>query len=194
MSETPREFPLIAALTGTQRACGTGPIRQNMVGSYDPLVSYHVFLFRFLNGLGLAVGLVACSSHAPQPTPPHSIAVGHYRGVPPSAVTPSAVPTPQEPPGVPAGGVAAAWRNGRLELAIWGSGSCPAVPTGVKARGQHAIEVTISEDYGNGPCTADLGPTTSIIDVPDEIAEADPLTVTVRGKNRRPVTIDLPRQ
>jgi hypothetical protein len=109
--------------------------------------------------------------------------VTHYRGVPPGTAT--ARPLPRS-------GVNATWRDGRLEITTWGSGSCPGVPTRVRVRGQHAVEVTISADY-SGACTADLGPTTSVIEVPPGIAATGPLTVTVRGADRSPVAIPVPR-
>jgi hypothetical protein len=131
-------------------------------------------------GAVAATGVAGCSSGTDGPK---SIAVTHYRGLPPRAV-------PTLPP--PPSGVSATWRGGRLHITTWGSGSCPAVPTRARARGAHAVEVTISADYG-GVCTADLGPTTSVIEVPDGIAAAGPLTVTMRGGDRNPVTVTVPR-
>ncbi|HEU5155694.1 MAG TPA: hypothetical protein VFU43_01775 [Streptosporangiaceae bacterium] len=131
--------------------------------------------------LAVAAGLVLAVGCSPGTTSPKSIAVTHYRGLPPG-VAPAQLST----------GVNAVWRAGRLEITTWGSGSCPGVPTGLRARGAHALEVTISDDY-SGACTADLAPTTSVIEVPDGIASAGPLAVTVRGKGRSPINITVPR-
>jgi hypothetical protein len=137
-------------------------------------------MFRVL-AAGLAVaGMAGCSS---SPAGPKSIAVTHYRGLPSGA-------TPAGP--FPAIGVNAAWRAGRLDITTWGSGSCPGVPTRARARGAHAVEVTISADY-SGACTADMAPTTSVVELPGGIAAAGPLTVLVRGKDRSLVTITVPR-
>jgi hypothetical protein len=132
-----------------------------------------------LAATGMA-GIAGCSSG---PSGPKSIAVTHYRGLPPGA-------TPPRP--FPSLGVDAGWRAGRLDVTTWGSGSCPAVPTRVRARGTHAVEVTISADY-SGACTADMAPTTFVVEPPSGIAAAGPLTVMVRGKERDPVTITVPR-
>ena len=132
---------------------------------------------------GLCVAVAGVSGCSSGPTGPKSIAVTHYRGIPPGAET--ARPLPRT-------GVNAAWRDGRLEITTWGSGSCPGVPTRARARGQHAVEVTISADY-SGVCTTDLSPTTSVIEVPAGIAATGPLTVTMRGDGRGPVVITVPR-
>jgi hypothetical protein len=133
---------------------------------------------------GFAVAVVAgCSGPSSGTTGPKSIAVTHYRGLPPGTA-------PSRP--VPSIGVNATWRDGRLDITTWGSGSCPGVPTRARARGEHAVEVTISADY-NGVCTADMAPTTSVIELPDGLAATGPLSVMVRGKGRGPVTITVPR-
>lgn len=137
-------------------------------------------MFRFL-AAGLAVaGMVGCAAGA---AGPKSIAVTQYRGFPSGA-----------PPARPSASndVSVAWLDGRLDITTWGSGSCPAVPTRLRTRGEHAVEVTISADY-SGACTADLSATTSVVELPSGVAAVGPLTVTVRGKGRHPLTVTLPR-
>jgi hypothetical protein len=42
------------------------------------------------------------------------------------------------------------------------------------------VEVTISNDY-SGACTADISPTTSVLDLPDTITAQADLNVRIRG-------------
>lgn len=62
---------------------------------------------------------------------------------------------------------AAAWVHhwSTIAITVFGSSSCPPVPTRVQADADRGIiTVTISENYA-GPCTADLAPYTSVIEL-----------------------------
>ena len=61
--------------------------------------------------------------------------------------------------------------EGTIHVTTMGSSSCPAVPIDVSVvDGVVVVTVDIESD---GPCTADYGPTTSVIAVPDELKGSD---------------------
>ena len=74
------------------------------------------------------------------------------------------------PPGARGGDEASAvvmMDEGTIHVTTMGSSSCPAVPIDVSVLdGVVVVTVGIESD---GPCTADYGPTTSVIAVPDEL-------------------------
>jgi len=51
----------------------------------------------------------------------------------------------------------------RIALTFWGSGSCPAVPTGANWTGSTTLDVTVSSH--GGACTSDEAATTSVLSV-----------------------------
>jgi hypothetical protein len=120
----------------------------------------------------LATVLVGCSAEHEQP---RSVAASRYPGLP-AGVTPSA-----EPYRVPGdGGPLGRWRDGVLELTVFGSGSCPPTPIRLTATPPDAVEVTFSDDY-DGACTTDLSPTTWVLDLPPSVDGVGTLTVRIRG-------------
>src|SRR6266545_2604361 len=74
-------------------------------------------------------GLVACSRSETRPV---SIASTSYRGMPSDVASP-----PVEP-----GHASAVWRGATIELTLWGSGSCPAVPVALVVRDPSASAAT----------------------------------------------------
>jgi hypothetical protein len=120
----------------------------------------------------LATVLVGCSAGHEQP---RSIAASRYPGLP-TGVTPS--PEPYRVPGD--GGPIGRWRDGQLELTVFGSGSCPPTPVRLTATPPDAVEVSFSNDY-DGACSADLSPTTWVLNLPSSVDGAGMLTVRIRG-------------
>jgi hypothetical protein len=130
--------------------------------------------------LALAAAAVGCGSVSRRPP---SIAATSYPGVPSGA--------PDE--SVRRGATLAVWTDGQLALTTWGSGSCPAVPVALTALDASTVEITVSADYGASPCTADLSPTTSVIDLPDTLTGPGPLTVKVLADGAAPIILQVPR-
>lgn len=83
------------------------------------------------------------------------------------------------PPVDATAGAARATDDGLLYVVTFGSGSCPAVadPTAT-GLGEGAVTVTFP-DLGDGPCTTDWVPATSVVALPDEVAPEGDLTVTI---------------
>lgn len=71
----------------------------------------------------------------------------------------------------------------QLYVTTVGSGSCPTLPTSVHADGAHrvVIHTALVHRSGVNACTADLGPTTSTIDLPARIDSTAQLTVDIDG-------------
>jgi len=117
-------------------------------------------------------GLVACSaSH------PISKAVTTYaRGMPPGVKVFHLMTAAPKP-------IVAREGTDKVYVTTWGSGSCPELPTQVRAEGPHRLVVKTRQHLPKGAtvCTADLGPTTSTIQLPSKIDIAAPITVEVNG-------------
>ena len=130
--------------------------------------------------LALLPVVVGCG---PATKRPESIAASSYAGVP------SGVPAASIGPGA----TSAVWTDGRLELTVYGSGSCPAVPVALSAPDADTVEITVSADYGVVACTADMSPTTWILEPPDAVDDAGTLTVKVYGYGASPVVLQVRR-
>jgi hypothetical protein len=106
----------------------------------------------------------------------------------------SALPTPAAVvsfgSGLPSGianatsGDRAAWGPpGQLLIVTYGSGSCPRLPNVVTGTGPHTVTITtVTYLSSTRPsCTADLGPTTSVVREPANLDETRPVTITIDG-------------
>lgn len=72
-----------------------------------------------------------------------------------------------------------AWAtDGYLVVTTLGSGSCPSIPQ-IEDIGDDTLTLTVTSDY-EGPCTADLGPTTFELPVDQDLAG---YTVDVRSED-----------
>lgn len=111
----------------------------------------------------VVLALAGCSG-------PDSVADRSYAGLPES-VDETDVGASGEP--------VATWIEDDETFAVtmWGSSSCPAVPSSIDTTDSGAVEITFVTD-SSGPCTADLAPTTHEFGVPDDAA-ASPLEVTI---------------
>lgn len=126
---------------------------------------------------GILLGVAACAG-------PPNAADRSYRGVVASpSVTPHASPGPSStasPAPLPGLGTPlAGWvdKPRRFGVTLWGSSSCPAVPTRIEATGSDRVSITFGP-AGEKVCTADLAPTTHEFTVPSR-ADTLPLTVTL---------------
>ena len=119
---------------------------------------------------------------------PPNAADRSYRGMlsTPAAtpVVPSSVPSGAPPgassaPPLALGQPAAAWvdKSRRFGITLWGSSSCPAVPSRVEATAPGQVSIRVEPSAGN-PCTADLAPTSHEFRVPAG-AGTLPLTITL---------------
>ena len=102
------------------------------------------------------------------------MAIARKLGVP-SGMTPSVGPYED-----PAAGVLARWHDAVLEVTVWGSGSCPPTPVRKVDQPPAAVEIAFSNDYGDGPCTADRSPTTGCLTLPRTPGQTT-LSVKIRG-------------
>ncbi|ADG73442.1 conserved hypothetical protein [Cellulomonas flavigena DSM 20109] len=151
-----------------------------------------------LTAAALALAVAGCAGSADPgaqdtPTPP---ATGPSTSTAPedqpdaepdSAPTPApAVATvrPGAPDGVTGEDVAAVAGDDPRELQVvtFGSSTCPVVPTDVTwDAGADVLRITLSgTDEYTRPCTMDLVPTTSVVELPDDAPDASGLTVDLR--------------
>ena len=100
------------------------------------------------------------------------------------------------PPSAPTATTSTAeWAGPRaIYLVTYGSGSCPRIPTQVKAVGQHDVRIDTAEHIakGNDGCTGDLGPTTITVTLPHDTDTAGPLRIDVDGSVTT-LKVDRPR-
>ncbi len=102
---------------------------------------------------------------------PDTIAERVYQGLP-DGVTPATLHGNES-------SIAIIEHDHRLALTLWGSGSCPRLPVSLHALNRHSIEITVDKKT-SGVCTADLGPTTSVIKLdPEEIDTASEVAITL---------------
>jgi hypothetical protein len=72
--------------------------------------------------------------------------------------------------------------GGRLAITIWGSSTCPVVPTELRVTAEagegNAVEAELPEPE-DGPCTADFVPHTTVFWTPVYVSTTEPLEVTI---------------
>ncbi|MGP4031901.1 hypothetical protein [Pseudarthrobacter sp. 1C304] len=131
---------------------------------------------------GLVLGAAGCAGS-------NSVADRTYRGVlAPPSVTPGVPPDPTTtaapaPPGFET--PLAGWvdRPRRFGVTLWGSSSCPAVPTRMEVEARDRVSITF-EPAGQQACTADLAPTSYEFTAPSG-ADTVPLTVVLTDAQGR---------
>ena len=75
----------------------------------------------------------------------------------------------------------AVWAEpGRLYVVTFGSSSCPKLPATVTVGNGNRLGVT-TKPTSDGPCTMDIGPTTSVVDVPPGVDDSRPVEVSIDG-------------
>ncbi len=125
----------------------------------------------------VAVAVAGCGgSSTSGPAATKSIAIETYRGLPPG----------QHLAGLPDGQTVLAVRQGdnRLALTFWGSGSCPLVPVNLGVVNRKELRVTVGgalAGTGHRICTADLGPTTSVVQLDPTTVSPGTLTIDLTG-------------
>lgn len=134
---------------------------------------------RAANALLVAVGLLAmsgCKSSGSSSLDYSGPAIHHFKGLPRAFTT-------HRPLSVGHPGVVWAPKN-RLYVITMGSSSCPELVISIHANGQHHLVVQTGTVFPKGQtaehaCTADLGPTTSLIAVPEAVDLHSAVTVTI---------------
>lgn len=86
-----------------------------------------------------------------------------------------------DPAAVPAGESVAALDGDELDLVLLGSSSCPPVPVQVGTVDQAVVVQVQTDERPGGWCTADLAPTTYVLQVPAPLQSTGPLAVVLRG-------------
>ena len=134
----------------------------------------------------LAVG--ACGSETAAPQEP----------MPDGLLRPAPGPTAPLAPGptfeVPAPPPPVAWAGeNRLAVTTYGSSSCPRGPAGVSAGGEQEVLVAIRPLFPDrDPCTADVAPRRTVVDLPTGISADEPVTVRLRHEDDDEETVVLP--
>lgn len=109
-----------------------------------------------------------------------SAVVRHYRGLPPGVHTTTCGPVSRaQTPCVRWAGADA------IYVVTWGSGSCPRIPRSVSADRPGLVVIRTFELGGDGACTADLGPTTSVVRLPSLVDSSLAVAVRVDGTTTR---------
>lgn len=133
----------------------------------------------------LTVALAACG-----PSAPKSIAIGTSPG------WLSGPDCPQAHSPTAATVCVALKPGGRLAIMLWGSSSCPTVPTWMKVLSPVRIRVVTSDDYGHTACTSDLRSSTYVIKLDTrKVDVTQPLVVEVRlplGRERTVIAAPAP--
>lgn len=76
-------------------------------------------------------------------------------------------------------------------MTLWGSGSCPTVPTAVSTDAPaNRITLTISDAYEDA-CTADLGPYTSIVKLDKDLTANEAVDLILVQENHPDVALRL---
>jgi hypothetical protein len=112
-----------------------------------------------------------------------SAVTGHFKGLPDGV----AVPTGRQDALNPKPW--AVWAGPHsIYVMTWGSGSCPKVPTSVKAAGAHVVVIrTIEHDFfkGDTGCSGDLAVTTSVVRLSSDVHPRAALVVRIDGTTTR---------
>jgi hypothetical protein len=102
----------------------------------------------------------------------------YTKGMPPGVTRPAPTSTDIPNPVV-------AWAGARqLYVTSYGSSSCPSLPSLVQASGSHYLNIKTASNLAPGDnayCTADLGPTTSTINIPDAIDVSSSIIIDIDG-------------
>lgn len=157
--------------------------------------------------LGLVTALGACSSSgddagaSPAPGTATTAPGPAASGTPTSSASPGdvaqvgvgvvGIPATWDPaPSGATAGVGWSSDDTHLDVVLFGSSSCPetAVSPATSA-GAGKVTVTVAEHASDGPCTANYGPATTVVEVPSEVDATQPLEVTVQGKGGGTVTV-----
>jgi hypothetical protein len=83
--------------------------------------------------------------------------------------------------------------DGRLAVVTYGSSSCPTAPADVTVAGDQELVLHIAPLHPDqDPCTADVAPRTTEVEVPDGVSSGEELTVRLRYPTGEEETVVLP--
>lgn len=77
--------------------------------------------------------------------------------------------------------------TGRLLITMYGSSSCPDIPTDLQQITSGKINIRF-EELGAGGCTADLAPLTHVFELPEQVRTNTPLEVEIESPTVREVS------
>lgn len=169
-------LPVLAACGGSGAAPGSSGSSEHLpyVASFRPgWGSLDERKYVLSSAVGPRVVLLA-------PEPPHT-PPGPPSAKPgtPTAPTQAPVATPSTGPAATwAPGPAISWVNGGQYLAVitYGSGSCPVGPQRIDVVADQEIEVRLGAlSPGREPCTADLSPFVTVVELPQGVTPTKPL-------------------
>ncbi len=72
-------------------------------------------------------------------------------------------------------------RRGRLHLTVFGSSSCPDIPTELRAEAPSRVPIHFAEQREDGDCTSDLAARTHVSDLPEQLTIEAPLQVVLES-------------
>jgi hypothetical protein len=124
----------------------------------------------------LVIVASACTASASR-APVGGALVTYVRGVPAGISV-------HHHPGLPSTRPFAAWAApGQLYIVVYGSGSCPPLPTSVRSDGSHRVTITTKEHIpkGDDACTDDLRATTSTVKVPKDVDDSHAVAIVIDG-------------
>lgn len=122
--------------------------------------------------LGLVIGFGGCAGPPPPQVSP--AVTRHFKGLPQGMSIPKDRRDGSKP--------WAAWAGQRtIYVMTWGSGSCPRLPTTVKAIDADQVTIHTEEIFyrKDAVCTADLAVTTSVVRLPSTVTAAHRLLVRI---------------
>lgn len=130
--------------------------------------------------LALVTGISACATPAhPEVSP---AVTRHFKGLPKGTTIPRDRRTESKPKPW------ATWAGQRsVYVMTWGSGSCPKLPSSVRAIGANRVvirtrEISYQQD---AVCTADLAVTTSVVRLPQTVATTHAVLIWIDGHTTR---------
>ena len=129
-----------------------------------------------------AVALAAATGCA---SPQGPLAPGHvtdfpYREDPPLRLGEPAGPSQEVDPFAARPTISWAEDGAYLAVTAYGSSSCPNGPTDITVTGDQQLEIDLGELYPERDvCTADLGPTVTVVEVPEGITPDEPVTAVI---------------
>lgn len=72
-------------------------------------------------------------------------------------------------------------RRGRLHVTVFGSSSCPDIPTELHVEAPSRVRIHFAEQREDGDCTSDLAARTHVFDLPEQLTIDAPLQLVLEG-------------
>lgn len=171
MTRTTRPRPRTRTGGTSPNAVAVRP-RQRRRSLTTTLVAIIVFAVLLLAALGAVTGLGA--SHPAPGGAPSKVGTGSTAPASTGIEAPAAGLRPSR--------VAAAWEDTtHLRLVLWGSSTCPFLPTLTSTTGTHLSFTAHADGGGSVTCVQDDAPGTTIVALPAGLTSEQALTVEVGG-------------